>query len=110
MALIENIFSLFGSNRRKPRREAAPASDTTPETPPAAAPPPLFSSDRIFFQSGYRNQDPGWYFMTRGGSTRGPYPSRGLAQAHLKTFVAHCQENRDTGGRGAAAPGDSIPR
>ena len=102
MAIIDNIISLLGRSRARsnaaPSREVTPPSDTAQETAPAP-PPPLFCSDRIFYQSGYRNQDPGWYFMARGGSARGPYPSRGLARAHLKTFIAHCLETRDTGGR-----------
>ncbi len=102
MAIIDNIISLFG--RRKPHAEDKPcAAAAGPEEPePAEAPapsPPLFCGDRIFYQSGFRNQDPGWYFYTRGGLIRGPYLSRGLAQAHLDTFIAHCQKTHDTGGR-----------
>ena len=101
MALFNNIISLFG--KPIPDAEQHPPQNSKQDTEVAqeATPqkPPTFSSDRIFYQSGFRNQDSGWYFNARGETTQGPFLSRSLATAHLNAFITHCQEEQDTGGR-----------
>jgi hypothetical protein len=101
MALLSNIISLFSNAvpdaEQHSSQDSTHRADTIQEVAPRK--PPIFCSDRIFYQSGFRNQDPGWYFNARGGSIEGPFLSRSLAIVHLNAFIANCQQQQDTGGR-----------
>ncbi len=101
MALFSNIVSLFDKTvpdvEQHASQDDTKRADTMQETPPQN--PPVFNSDRIFYQAGFRNQNPGWYFNARGGTIQGPFISRNLTIVHLNTYISHCRQRQDTAER-----------
>ncbi len=101
MALFSNIGSLFGKAvpdvKQYASQDDTKRADTMQEISPRNQ--PFFSSNRIFYQAGFRNQNPGWYFNARGGTIQGPSLSRNLTIVHLNTYISHCRQRQDTAER-----------
>lgn len=58
-----------------------------------------FRRDRFYYLSSLLDEESGWYFYTRGGTTHGPYPTRELAEDQVdKLLNAYLMAN-DSGGR-----------
>jgi Domain of unknown function (DUF6316) len=54
-----------------------------------------FHPNRLFYQSGEEGVMAGWYFETREGTPRGPFPSREKAHTALDDYLTEHVDDRN---------------